>query len=180
MKKIKLYIAVSLDGFIARPDGDMDWLSQFPNESKSDYGYGALMESIDTIIMGNITYQELTLKSLEWPYKNKSTYVLTRYKNNLSPKENVVYLTNDVIGTIRQLKEQEGKDIWLAGGGQVLTFMLNHDLVDEMQLCYIPIILGKGIPLFSDKIKESRWELFESKTYNSNILIADYCRKRIS
>lgn len=180
MKKIKLYIAVSLDGFIACPDGDIGWLWQFSDPNKTDYGYGALMESIDTIIMGNNTYQELTVMSVEWPYKNKSTYVLTHYKNNLPPKENVVYLTNDVIDTIRQLKEQEGKDIWLAGGGQVVTLLLNHDMVDEMHLYHIPIILGEGIPLFSNRIKESRWELFESKTYDSKILIANYCRKWIS
>ncbi len=177
MKKIKLYIAVSLDGYIARPDGDLDWLLTYPMHTGAEYGYKDLMDSIDTVIMGNLTYQELIVMSIDWPYKDKSTYILTRYKNNLPPKENVTYLTDDVIETIHQLKQQEGKDIWLMGGGQVITLLLNHDLVDEMQISYVPVILGEGIPLFPNKPKESKWELVNSTAFDSGILKVDYKRK---
>lgn len=178
MKKIKLYIAVSLDGYIARPDGDLDWLTQYPMPTGTEYGYKDLMDSVDTIIMGNSTYQAVIEMDVDWPYKDKSTYVLTRYATNLPPKENVVYLTDDVIETIRQLKQQEGKDIWLVGGGQVITLLLNHDLVDEMQICHIPLILGEGIPLFPNKPKESKWKLTGSTAYNSGILRVDYINSK--
>ena len=177
MKKIKLYIAVSLDGYIARPDGGLDWLLKYPMPTGTEYSYKDLMDSIDTIIMGNSTYQELIAMSVDWPYKGKKTYVLTRYKNNLSPKEDVTYLTDNVIRTIRQLKQQEGKDIWLVGGGQVITLLMNHDLVDEMQICFVPVILGEGIPLFPNKPKESQWDLTGNTAYESGILKVDYRKK---
>lgn len=177
MKKIKVYIAASLDGYIARPDGDLDWLTNFPNPTGTDHGYKELMKSIDTVIMGNGTYQEIISFDVDWPYKDKSTYVLTRYKNNLPPKENVTYITDDVVASIHQLKLQDGKDIWLVGGGQTVTLLLNHDLVDEIQICYIPLVLGEGIPLFPNKPKESKWELKESKVYDSGILKVDYLKK---
>ena len=179
MKKIKLYIAVSLDGFIARPDGDLDWLLKYPMPTRTEYGYKDMMDSIDTIIMGNGTYQELISMNFDWAYKEKSTFVLTRYRNNLPPKENVTYLIDNVIEAIHQLKQKEGKDIWLIGGGQVITLLLNYDLVDEMQICYIPLILGEGIPLFPNKPKESKWELNNSTVYDSGILKADYYKMRL-
>lgn len=173
MKKIKLHISVSLDGYIARIDGDLDWLAKFhlPNVNHD------FLESIDTIIMGNIAYQELCTIRVDWPFKDKSTYVLTRYKKNLPPKENVNYLINDIVPTIQELKKQDGKDIWVIGGGQVITLLLNHDLIDEMQICYIPIILGNGISLFPNEPKESKWMLTKSIVYNTDILKVDYRKK---
>ncbi len=174
MKKIKLYIAASLDGYIARPDGDLDWLLQYPAPAGAEYGYQEFIDSVDTIIMGNSTYQAIIEMGVDWPYKDKSTYVLTRYKNNLPPKENVTYITDDVVTAIRQLQQQEGKGMWLMGGGQVVTLLLNHDLVDEIQIAYIPVILGDGIPLFPNKPKESKWELAGNTAYDSGILKVDY------
>ena len=78
MKRIKLYIAVSLDGYIARPDGDIDWLTEFPNPSKIDYGYKDFFESVDMVIMGGQTYRDIICMDVVWPYKNKTTYVVTR------------------------------------------------------------------------------------------------------
>lgn len=176
MKKIKLYIAASLDGYIARPDGDLDWLVQYPAPAGAEYGYQDFTDSVDTIIMGNGTYQEILTMNIDWPYKDKSTYVLSRYTTNLPPKENVVYITDNVIEAIHQIKHQKGKDIWLMGGGQTITLLLNHDLVDEMQICYIPLILGEGIPLFPNKPKESQWKLMGSTAYDSGILKVDYRR----
>lgn len=174
MRKIKLYIAISLDGYIARPDGELDWLLKYPMPTGTEYGYKDFTDSIDTIIMGNSTYQEIITMNVDWPYKDTSTYVLTRYKTNLLPKENVTYLSDNVIDAIRRLKQQEGKDIWLMGGGQVVTLLLNQDLVDEMQISYVPVILGEGIPLFPNKPKESKWELTGNTAYDSGIIKVDY------
>ncbi len=174
MKKIKLYIAASLDSYIARPDGNLDWLLKYPTPEGSAYGYHEFYDSIDTIIMGNSTYQEILGMSTDWPYKDSMTYVLTRCKDNLPRKENICCITGDIIATIRQLLQQEGKDIWLMGGGQAITLLLNNEMVDEMQICYIPVILGEGIPLFPNKPKETEWTLTDSAAYDTGILKVTY------
>ncbi len=168
MKRIRLYIAVSLDGFIARPDGDLDWLIQFPNPSGTDHGYNELLQSVDTLIMGGATYRWLLNEGSEWPYKDQTTYVVSHQKG--SPSESIRFISQQVVETIRQMKAGGGKDIWLVGGGQVITLLLNEDLIDEMQICYIPIILGNGIPLFPDRPKESHWKVTAQELYDSGIL----------
>jgi dihydrofolate reductase len=179
MKKIKVCIAVSLDGFIAPPDGGLDGLPELSGISLSRDEYREFYDSTDTILMGNNIFQEFRNTDVEWPYRDKSTYVLSSHKNNLPPKEkeNVVFITENVPGTVRRLKEQAGKDIWLLGGGQTIAFLLNCDLIDELQLCYFPVMLGKGIPLFPDKHKASQWELKGHTAYSSGILKVDYQRK---
>jgi dihydrofolate reductase len=177
MKKIKICIAVSLDGFIAPPDGGLEELSEISGITRNGQDYNEWYDSIDTVLMGNGTYQEFRNTDVDWPYKDKLTYVLTRHPNNLPPKENVMFITENVVETISLLKEQAGKDIWLVGGGQTIAFLLNYDLIDELQLCYFPVMLGKGIPLFPDKHKASKWELKGHTAYNSGILKVDYQRK---
>jgi dihydrofolate reductase len=170
MKKI----AVSLDGFISPPDGGMDWLAGLFCPTLNEFRGKTFYDSIDTVIMGNGTYQEISSFDVDWPYKDKDTYVLSRRNDNLPSKANVSYLTENVLEYIRQIKRQDGKDIWLLGGGQTIRLLLNHDLVDELHLCYIPVMFGDGIPLFPSRMKTSRWELRGSKTFESGILKADY------
>ena len=79
-KKIKLYIAVSLDGYIARPDGNLDWLTKYPMPTGTEYGYKDLMDSIDTIIMGGKTYRAVLDMDFEWPYSDKACYIVGKYK----------------------------------------------------------------------------------------------------
>lgn len=174
MKKIKVFIAVSLDGYIARPDGGMDWLAGLNAPALKEFKDKVFYDSIDTILMGNGTYQEITSFDVDWPYKDKTAYVLSRRKDNLPPKTNISYLTENVLEYIRQIKRQDGKDIWLLGGGQTIKLLLNHDLVDELHLCYIPVMFGDGIPLFPSGMKTSRWELRGSKTFESGVLKVDY------
>jgi dihydrofolate reductase len=179
MKKIKVFIAVSLDGFIAPPDGGMDWLSGLSHPNLNEFRDKMFYDSIDTVIMGNGTYQEICSFDIDWPYKDKATFVLSRRSDNLPPKANVSYLTENVLEKIRQIKYQEGKDIWLLGGGQTIRLLLNHDLVDELQLCYIPIMLGEGVPLFPCKMKTSQWILSDNKSFENRILKALYKKAKI-
>lgn len=172
MKKIKLYIAASLDGYIARPDGDLDWLMEFSNPSKEDYGYKDFFESVDTVIMGGRTYRDIICMDVVWPYTDKTTYVVTR--NPIMVKENINLITKNIIETIHQLREENGKDIWLVGGGELITMLLNQDLVNEMIITYIPVILGNGIPLFPNNPKESKWNLVENKGYKNGVLQVQY------
>jgi dihydrofolate reductase len=176
MKEIKVFIAVSLDGFIAYPDGGMDWLAGLSSPTLNEFRDKTFYDSIGTVIMGNGTYWEIASFDVDCPYKDKATYVLSRRNDNLPPKANVSYLTENVLEKIRQIKCQEGKDIWLLGGGQTIRLLLNHDLVDELQLCYIPVMTGEGIPLFPCKMKPSKWELPESTAYDLSVLKVDYKR----
>jgi len=174
MKKIKLYIAVSLDGYIARSNGDIDWLTEYPINSETNYGYNEFYKSIDTVIMGGRTYRDILCMDVIFPYKDKMTYVITR--NPLSEKENVHFITDNIIDTISQLRMQEGKDIWLVGGGELITILLNQDFVDEMIITYIPVILGNGISLFPNNPKESKWKLENSIQFTNGVFQAKYAR----
>jgi dihydrofolate reductase len=100
--------------------------------------------------------------------------VLSRRNDNLPPKANVSYLTENVLEKIRQIKCQESKDIWLLGGGQTIRLLLNHDLIDELQLYYIPVMLGESIPLFPCKMKTSKWKLSDNKSFENGILKVNY------
>lgn len=174
MRKIILYIATSLDGYIAKTDGSLDWLTQFPNPTQLDYGYAKLLENTDSIIMGGTTYRDILNMEIEWPYKAMLTYVITR--NTMIYNDNVVFLSNNIEKEIERLKNQNGKNIWLVGGGEIIRMMLNVDLIDEMQISYIPILLGEGIPLFPPSFKESGWHLTGNTVYESGIINLDFQR----
>lgn len=177
MRRIVLYIATSIDGYIATPDGSIEWLNEISNPNKSDHGYNALLDSIDTVLMGGRTYHEIIGFGVEWPYKNKKTYVVSRRNSNVTPKENVHFITEDIVAKISTLKNENGKDIWLVGGGELTTMLLNANLIDEMRLCVAPVILGQGIPLFQNKLKESLWTVVDSTAYDTEIVITTYKRK---
>lgn len=165
---------MSLDGYIATPDGGIEWLNEIPNPTNEDHGYNALLESVDTVLMGGRTYHEIIGFGVQWPYKDKQTYVIAHNNTNVTPDENVEFITEDIYRRISALKEAEGKDIWLVGGGVLTTMLLNHDLIDEMQIAIVPTILGEGLPLFPNKPKTSKWTLVENKAYMSDVILNVY------
>lgn len=174
MRKIKLYIAVSLDGYIATPDGGVEWLNQFQISKNEDYGYKEIYQSIDTILMGGRTYRDIVGFGCEWPYKDKTTYIVSRNNVNLTPAEQVYFITDHVTDNVNKLKELTGKDIWLVGGGELVSMLLDANLIDEMHLCYLPIVLGQGISLFPNKPKETIWKLVSSKSFLSGVISITY------
>lgn len=164
MRKLKLYITASLDGFIAPPDGDMDWLVGYPLASKEDHK--SFSDSVDTVILGGNTYRDMCCMDILWPYKDKTTYVVTC--NPMMEREEANFITENVIETITQLKKEDGKDIWLVGGGELTAWLHEHGLIDEIIVTYIPETLEGGKPLFSDSLKESDWVLTEQVSYDNN------------
>ena len=179
MKKIILYIAASIDGYIADTEGTTEWLEEFPITEEMNYGYNDFIASVDTILMGGRSYREvLNMEAIEH-YKNHQIYVITRGWTEKAT-DNVDFITDNVIDRIRQLRNGEGKNIWLFGGGELTSMLLAADLVDEMQICYIPVVLGKGIPLFPGQPKGSDWELINSKSYKSGTLIVEYRKIKIT
>ena len=156
MRQLQLYIATSLDGYIAGPNGEIDWLDV---AGDLDYGYRDFYDSIDTTLMGRATY-EITQTIEEFPYPDKTNYVFTR-NPNLLDTEHVRFISGDIAAFVRTLKEQEGKDIWLIGGGQINTIMLNADLVDGIILTVFPIVLGDGIPLFAPGARRAAFKTID-------------------
>ena len=168
MKKIILYIAASLDGRIAEPDGGIEWLSEFPITEEMNYGHKEFMASIDTIIMGGRSWRELSNMDAMGTYADKTVYVVSRH--DWGEKNNIKFITGNVTERIVALRNEPGKDIWLFGGGELLSMLLAADLVDEMIITAIPIVLGNGIRLFPGQSKELKWELQSSESYKNGVV----------
>ena len=172
MKKIILNIAASLDQRIAESDGGLEWLFEFPYREKTDSGHEDLSASVDTVLISGRAYRELQNMDVVWKYKEQTTYVVSHH--DWGAEKNLHYITDNVIETISALKNEQGKDILLLGGGELISMLLAADLIDEMRITYLPVILGKGIPLFPEQPKESKWELSGNKVYGSGVLKVSY------
>ena len=173
MRKVSAYIAVSLNGKIAKKDGSVDWLESIPNPDKSDYGYKDFYASIDTTIQGSSTYNQVMGWGIEFPYAGKKNYVFTR-KSNQENTEYVDFISDNHVAFIQQLKEQSGSGIWVIGGGQINTLFLNNKLLDEIILFVMPIILNDGIDLFGSIPKETNINLLESKAFSNGVVELRY------
>jgi dihydrofolate reductase len=173
LRKIKLYIAISLNGKIAGADGSVDWLENIPNPEKTDYGYAGFFDSVDTTIQGYNTYNQVIGWGIDFPYKGKKNYVLTK-KQNVKNTKFVEFITENHTDFIRALKEEKGGDIWLIGGSQANTLVLNAGLLDEIIVFVMPVILSEGIELFDAFPKETRLTLIETKSYSSGVVEMKY------
>ena len=157
MKKIVLYVAASLDGFIAREDGSVDWLEKY-EKSGEDYGYKEFLDSVDTVILGNTTFEQFKA-----PYPDKKCFVFS--KKNTGKKDNITYVNSSVVDFINGLNDNQ--NIWLVGGSQIIQEFLKNNLVDEIIVTVIPILLGDGISLFARGMVEHQMQLQKAKSYDS-------------
>ena len=171
--RIKLYIACSLDGFIAREDGSIDWLNEYDNNVKTDYGYSEFYVSIGTVLMGRKTYEQV-LGFGEWPYKEKKVYVFTRQKEPLKREKNVEFISGDIGEFVCQLKEKAEQDLWLVGGSQLIKVFLKENLIQDFIIFIVPIILGSGIPLFDHIGKEIRLIAGSMEKYENGLVRIEY------
>ena len=171
MMQVVLYIAASLDGYIAGPNGEIDWLSLVDREGE-DYGYTEFYQSVDAIISGSKTY-ELAVSFPEWPYPGKPTFVFTR-RPLKSERDDVSFLSEEVDSAMEKIKAQGFQRVWLLGGGELVRSFLQHGLIDEYIISTIPIILGEGVPLFPPPTPEQSLELISSRQYESGLLQAHY------
>jgi dihydrofolate reductase len=158
MRKIILFIASSLDGYIARETGEIDWL---PENTAS--GYDEFIKSTDTVIMGRKTYDQI-LTLGDYPYKSKKSYVFSRSDGN-SKDENMEFV-HDADKLAKSMISNSGTNIWLIGGAEIISIFLNLGFVDEIILSIIPVVLGNGIPLFRDVEKEVKLELIKTSNYD--------------
>ncbi|MGK0289387.1 MAG: dihydrofolate reductase [bacterium] len=177
--KLSVYIATSLDGFIARKDGNLDWLSENDqSQSKEDYGFQPFMDSIDAIVMGRNTF-ETVLLSGEWPYKNKPVIVLSSKPVKIPTKR-----TDTVEGSslplkelLQQLVERGLKNLYIDGGKTIQGF-LQEGLINQITITRIPILLGSGIPLFANLNQDIHVEHLETCTFPTGFVQSTYQVKK--
>lgn len=168
MGKVILFIATSLDGFIAGKDGNTDWLF-----TDGDFGYSDFYDSIGTTLMGHNTYKFL-LQLDYFPYNDKKNFVFTHIERK--PDHNpVTFITGDVEDFAKDLKTKENENIWLVGGGQINSILLNAELIDEIIISIHPVVLGQGIPLFKDKsLNNLPFKLINNKVYDGGLVQLTY------
>lgn len=168
-RNIVLYIAMSLDGFIARNNGEVDWLSGSSGDPNVDTGFDEFYSSVDTVVMGRTTYEQVIneLSPDAWVYEGKKCYVATT--RNYESDSQVEFISEDITGFIKGLKSQEGKDIWLVGGGKLINQFIKENLVDKYIITIIPTILGGGIQLFLEDNPEIKLKLIETKVVDGMV-----------
>lgn len=172
MTQLIYYVAVSLDGFIAPPDGSLDWLAPY-NIGGEDYGFGEFYKSVDALIEGSRTYEQ-ALTFGEWPHPGKPCWVVTRRKlNQNSP---VRFTSMAPAELFRHVASQGHKRIWLVGGSQLAASFRSAGLITEYVLSVIPVFLGAGRPLFATAGPVENLRLVESKTYSSGLVQLRYVR----
>lgn len=173
MRKITLYTAMSLDGFVAGPQDELNWLIQFPNPEQTDYGYAAFLETIDTTLMGYRTYEVVLGLEETFPYANLTNYVFTR-STTRGEAPYVTFITEDWLPFIHSLKQQPGKGIWLIGGGQLNAAFLQEKCIDELIIHVMPVVLGSGISLFQGLTEKHTFQLTRTKSYSNGVLELKY------
>ncbi|GKQ43350.1 dihydrofolate reductase [Companilactobacillus sp. RD055328] len=147
MRKIMFYGAISLDGFLSDSNDNLQWLFDANLDGKSTYE--EFISTVDTIIMGRVTYEETTkLMNGQALYPNHEKFVLTHDKNKIFDQAKAI--SNDLIEFVTELREQEGGDIWIVGGGSIVTSLLKADLIDEWRIQIAPYLLGRGKRLFQE------------------------------
>ncbi|MDU1846222.1 MAG: dihydrofolate reductase family protein [Niallia nealsonii] len=172
-RKLVLLIATSLDGYIATKDDSLDWL--FKVEGEGDNGISEFYETVDTILMGRKTYDWIiTHMTEEFPYKNKECYVFSRQENE--DTEDVKFIKEHIIDFTNKLKNEEGKNIWIVGGGDLLHSFIKEKLVDEFIITIAPTIIGEGVPLFKED--EYQLELYLKGTRCFNQFVELHYKRR--
>lgn len=173
-RNVILYIATSLDGYIATVDDDISFLSVVEKQGE-DYGYSEFMSTVDTVILGRKTFDKLLLMGVEKPYEGKTVYVISRYSSG--NRDNIHYFNGELKGLISKLKSTNGLNIFCDGGASIVNLLQNEDLIDEYIISIIPILLGNGIRLFKDGRSEQRLKLLSARTFNTGLLQIHYKRK---
>jgi dihydrofolate reductase len=172
MPRVRYQVAASLDGYIAGPKGEADWIPMDP-----DIDFAALWRQFDTLLMGRRTYEALAGQGGTGTFSGQKIVVASRTLEKADYPE--VTVTADLEGTIRALRERNGKDIWLFGGGDLFRSVLELGLVDTVEVAVIPVLLGEGIPLLRSPAPRVTLVLTASRVYEkSGTVLLEYTVRR--
>jgi len=178
LKKNKVFIATSLDGYIADKNGGIAWLDTIPELNSIDSGYESFMSGIDALVMGRSTYDTICEFDIPWPY-NIPVFVMSRKLNELNGKfKDDVHLIKGSLSEILKQIHKLGYHKLYIDGGKVIQSFLAKDLIDEMIITIIPVLLGDGIPLFSKQSRPLEFECIKTKHYLNAIVQNHFKRKR--
>jgi dihydrofolate reductase len=167
-RKVIVHIAASADGYIARPDGDLDWLTSRP-APPGFYGMEAFMRTVDTLILGRKTY-EISLR-LGGKFEPKTRNIVFSHHSRPADAPATVEFVSGPIGPfVSQLQEQPGKDIWLMGGGELIASFLDEQLIDEFVVSVVPVFIGDGIPLIARRERLTALELQSVKQFEDGLV----------
>ena len=166
MRKISLFIAMSLDGYIADSQGSVDWLTGHGNNEENIDSYVDFSKNIDTILMGWNTYHQIVteLSSDKWVYDSFTTYVFTHKK--IPSSEKICFTCEHPSALVKDLLKENGKDSWICGGANLIQQLVKDNLIDRYYITVIPTLLGSGIRLFEGNAHEIKLKLIRTQTYN--------------
>jgi dihydrofolate reductase len=186
MRKVKYYVACTVDGFIARENGSFDFFPMegehfadlfdsfpetIPANLQEALGIPAENKQFDAVLMGRKTYEVGLNVGVTNPYPSLKQYVFSRTMK-ASPDENIQLVSDNPVALVQELKKETGKDIWLCGGGALAATLFSE--IDEMIVKLNPVVIGAGIPLFSGAIEPINLELADRKIYNNGFLLLHY------
>ena len=179
MQKIVLGLGISLDGYIARPNGAVDFLFM-----PKDYSMAPFFATIDTCVLGRKTLDAvLKMGGSIFSFGGMATYVFS-HTQPPGERDGLTFVNESPAAFVRRLRKRKGKgkrkdkDIWLMGGGELARAFLDADLVDRLRLGVVPVLLGEGIPLFPSGFAQRDFTLIENKTYSRGLIALTYERSR--
>lgn len=172
-RKVILYIAMSLDGYIAESNDDLTFLSIVEQEGQ-DYGYADFVETVDAVIVGRRTYEKVISMGYDFPHSDKDAYVLTRTERPAIG--NVKFYHDSLRDLISDLKRKPGRNIFVDGGAETVNELLKDNLIDEFYISIVPILLGDGIPLFKKGRPQQRLKLLETIAFEKGLAQLHYAR----
>lgn len=187
MPEVILYIAASVDGYIASSDGAVDWLDAVwePGDSTDDnpspagdYGYADFVAGVGVVLIGRVTYEQILSFGGDYPYPGTAGYVFSRSQAGKQDEHAQFVDGADLPGLVSRLKGEQDKNIWLVGGGQLVREFLRRDLIDRMELFILPVILGAGIPLFPPATPRRRLTLAKCQSYPGGAVQLSYRASR--
>jgi dihydrofolate reductase len=171
-RSVIVHIATSADGYITRPDGDLEWLTSRPTP-EGFYGMNAFMRSIDTTLLGRKTY-EVSLR-MEAKFDSKSpTIVFSRHAPPADAPSGVEFVNGAIGPFVSRLREQPGKNIWLMGGGELIASFLDEHAIDEFVISVVPVFIGDGTPLIARRHRHVPLDLQSVERFDDGVVQLHY------
>jgi dihydrofolate reductase len=172
MRRVRLFVATSLDGFIAGPGDDLGWLFQ-----DGDYGHAAFVAGVDTVLVGRRTY-DVARRVPEWPYAGRNVVVFTRGGDAGIATPRTAATARPPAEVVADLRAREGKDLWLVGGGALIAAFMGARLIDDVIVSIHPVLLGDGIPLVARGVPRMPLALVGERRFPSGLVQLSYRAER--